>query len=1172
MNLTDNLLAYSRFRLILNSTNKPVEAELTEVNQGFEFYFQSPRERLIRKSLFEIFDISDDKQKEQWLDDFYKVAYCNDHFERELYFDSLDTTFKVSVSSPIEGEVITVLNEIQKDRVCNGLLSDILNNIPEAMFTMNSTGSIDFVNEHMSTLTGYSSEELMGKSMCSIVIKDSGDVEERFSKLRVNEVLTFESEQIAKNGTLIPVEVKLKVLVVDDEKKYFVIVRDITNYKDDERVFRTLFEQVPYGIALAASGGRSYLVNKALENILGYTAEEIYNMSFKDFTYPEDFDLNNVYYQDLLDGKIDNYSLEKRYVKKDGTIVPASLKVWKIKDPNTLSGKRIIAMVENLSEIKKNQQELEKFNRFFNLCYDNFLISDADGLIVDHNPKFEKTIGHSKKEIKGKKFLSFVHPEDLCKTLVEIRRLEGSKNTVNFRNRYKTKSGVYKHLEWVVVSNNSMYYAVARDITDTVMNQRRADEVESVYLAMQEAAPYPIILLDAKGEIKFVNKQTLQLWGYDSLSELEGKLITEFDDYFTSEGVKSVISKMKSGKLIEFVTSHKLKDGTKIPVEMRVIYLSIGKEELFYGMARDLTKDQEQEKKLQVKNELLNRSQKIAKLGSWHLNAVKNDFICSDEIYRILDIEPQYFDRTLDGFFSFVHPQEQIDLKEYFEYCVEKRVPYKITHRIMTNSNMVKYVEENATFEFDNEQGLIYVNGTMQDVTEKVLYQDELKIKNHNLNRFFENAHIGIVKNDLEGKFLEVNPEFLRITEYSLEELREMTNWDLTPMEFYSEEKKQLKNLLTEGKYGSYKKELITKTRHRVPVLINGVKTKDANGSEFIWSVIQDVTEEENYKDQLRQDIKKLQALLQLGKLLAFEIDLETDKIITIYNESDAKFFDKFKGLAELFYCIKEEHRILFSGTLQVIIDGGSYSQNEIQVNNGTRYNWYKVVLSRLDSRHSQNNLPRIFVTLRNIQSEKNTEYERLLSQEKERIRIARDVHDSIGQMLVATRLTLRTQVPKEVRSNYLEVDELLEEMVNESRLIINNFGEGLSSSSSLEEAFYSMAEKMNRVYPGEIKIHWKGNSEIEDLTKATHVFRIYQEALSNAIKYSSSSQIRINVRNVNHFFMDIIDNGVGYDTKTVAPGYGRINMIERSREINLDLKIESEIGKGTAIRLRPLR
>lgn len=138
--------------------------------------------------------------------------------------------------------------------------------------------------------------------------------------------------------------------------------------RESEERFRTMFEKAAISIALADLDGQIIDSNPAFEKMLGYSSNELRSMSFMDYTHPEDVQTNVELFEEAVWGKRDNYRMEKRYIRKDGSIVWVSLVSSIVKDAD---GKPmfLIAMMEDITEIKKledirhEKERLEIANR-----------------------------------------------------------------------------------------------------------------------------------------------------------------------------------------------------------------------------------------------------------------------------------------------------------------------------------------------------------------------------------------------------------------------------------------------------------------------------------------------------------------------------------------------------------------------------------------------------------------------------------------------------------------------------------------------------------------------------------------------------------------------------------------------------------------------------------------
>ncbi len=146
----------------------------------------------------------------------------------------------------------------------------------------------------------------------------------------------------------------------------------------------------------------------------------------------------------------------------------------------------LVAGWNHLSEVRKREvilaEKTEEIERFFTVSLDLLCIADVDGYFHRLNKSWEKTLGYSIEELQGKRFLDFVHPEDMEATLLAMKILDSGQEVLNFTNRYICKDGSYRWIEWRSIPYQEKFiYAAARDITE---RKKAEDELK----AAKEAA------------------------------------------------------------------------------------------------------------------------------------------------------------------------------------------------------------------------------------------------------------------------------------------------------------------------------------------------------------------------------------------------------------------------------------------------------------------------------------------------------------------------------------------------------------------------------------------------------------------------------------------------------------------------------------------------------------
>lgn len=149
---------------------------------------------------------------------------------------------------------------------------------------------------------------------------------------------------------------------------------------------------------------------------------------------------------------------------------------------------------------------------------------------------------------------------------------------------------------------------------------------------------------------------------------------------------------------------------------------------------------------------------------------------------------------------------------------------------------------------------------SLENAINLTITQNELLQKNRWYKEIFEISPVGIALNKMSGEFIDCNSALHNMCGYTKEEFIHLSYWDVTPIEYEEQETAQLKSLNLTGKYGPYEKEYIHKDGHRIPVLLNGVKSVDDDGEEYIWSVIQDMSAQKLIEENLRTEKEKAES------------------------------------------------------------------------------------------------------------------------------------------------------------------------------------------------------------------------------------------------------------------------------------------------------------------------
>lgn len=198
--------------------------------------------------------------------------------------------------------------------------------------------------------------------------------------------------------------------------------------------------------------------------------------------------------------------------------------------------------------------------------------------------------------------------------------------------------------------------------------------------------------------------------------------------------------------------------------------------------------------------------------------------------------------------------------------------------------------------------------------------------------------------------------------------------------------------------------------------------------------------------------------------------------------------------------------------------------------------------------------------------------------QERERRRLSRDLHDGIGQMLTGLKFQIEALTGKKDdigRESVEMLKEIISDVIKEVRRVSFNLRPTVLSDYGLSSGIRNIVKELDVYTEANLSFSNKSNFNMRlDKKVETHLYRITQEAINNALKYSKSNKIEIKLwHNTEVIGISIKDYGVGFNLSEkenkdlkAESGHGIFNMKERASFINAELRIKTAHGKGTEI------
>ncbi|MBN1367745.1 MAG: PAS domain S-box protein [Dehalococcoidales bacterium] len=309
--------------------------------------------------------------------------------------------------------------------------------------------------------------------------------------------------------------------------------------------------------------------------------------------------------------------------------------------------------------------------------------------------------------------------------------------------------------------------ALVKQIMERHQAQEAARESEHLYQLLADNVVDVIWTADMKFKMTYVSPSIKQQLGYTQdealILSLTGIVPPESLDIF-----RQTIKDWESGTFIRneerdyYVTESEnvRKDGSVIWTESRIRFMPATEERAAYllGVTRDITQRKKGIEQLRRSQARLAEAEKIAHLGHWDLDLVSNKLVWSDETFRIFGVNQPYSSSTYEDFLSFVHPADRKFVERSVSDALNEGNTYSIDHRIIRPDGNVRHVHEHGEVTFNEKRKPLRMFGTVQDITERVRIEEELRLLSFRLVQIQEEERQNISRelHDQVGQVLTV--------------------------------------------------------------------------------------------------------------------------------------------------------------------------------------------------------------------------------------------------------------------------------------------------------------------------------------------------------------------------------------------------------------------------------
>lgn len=994
------------------------------------------------------------------------------------------------------------------------------------------------------------------------------------------------------------------------EKLSRLVEQQTYTISKEKELSEAIINSLPGIFYLYNTKGQFYEWNENFKNVSGYSDEEISQMHPRDFfDEPERAYLESRIEDTFINGQ--SYA-ETYFYTKD------KRKIYYYFTGKTLNFKGEVCLLGtgiDLSKRKIAEDELkrseEQMISIFNNAIDAVVVMDINGFITHWNPKAEETFGWTTDEAVGNLLSNLIIPEyhreshnkgmerykrtgvgNVINKTIEITALnkEGKEFEVSLgissaflrgkvffigfisdisirKEAERLKEFERRDKEALINSTSDMIWSISKNFKLIAANEAFLNSYKT----------YTDITLNVGDDVlqktKVHNVDFLKHW-----QDLYDKALTG-----ESYTIETIVPETENSELQYIETS------------FNPIYL----DDTIEGVAcyaRDVTQSRKYQKEITEYNKKLTTAQKIANMGYWELNLIKNKMFWSDQVYAIWEVDKEKFEVSFDNYYDTIHYDDKASFDDHHQNVLKELTSLDIKHRIKLPNGKIKWVHKLGNIIYNSEKKPIRLEGTVQDITEQKLAIIELEEQNLFIKTALENLPIGIAVNKIDdGSVTLMNKPFSEIYGWPEDELNDMESFfeKVYPDPIYRKQiKEQIISDLQSGDHNRMNWEGVKITTKKGKQRIVNAKNIPLYDQNLMISSVLDITEKALAEEQLLISNERYEYVTKATYDAIWDWDFKTghlywgDGFKTIFGY---KNIDKTVNSWENNIHPDDAERVLKG--INAAINGTKKSWTDeyrFRKGDGT-YAFVKdkgIILRNVDRKATrmigaiqditkqkeyEQHILDINTKLRNLSAHLQT------AREEERIFIAREIHDELGQQLTGIKLDV-AWLKNKAETHYPEGKERIERLIesinatiNKVRKIATNLRPGVLDDLGLEAAIEWHFQQFKE--QNELECHITTSQLNHNYGKAinTAVYRIFQEALTNINRHANATEVDVKLyEQDHHLILEVSDNGKGIsDTeKNNTKSLGITGMKERAVILDGEFTITQQESGGTLIKV----
>jgi PAS domain S-box-containing protein len=726
------------------------------------------------------------------------------------------------------------------------------------------------------------------------------------------------------------------------------------------------------------------------------------------------------------------------------------------------------------------------------------------------------------------------------------------------------------------------YGGSCTDITERMEAEERRREYENAI----EGAEEMITVVDRHHRYVIANRAFLKHRNM-TREQVVGRPVPEVLNKGVYESlVKEKLDESFQGKVIKY--------------EMKYTYPEFGERELFVSylpiegptgvdriacILQDITDRKRMEQVLRESEEALREAQRVAQVGSWTQDVQTNELTWSDEMYRIHSRDPNLGPPSSDELARLFTTESWERLTAAREAALQTGHVADHDLELIRPDGSHRWIYARGEVETDESGRPVRFRGIAQDITERRRANEELQNSEVKYRTLVETTGTGYLIIDSQGKVLDANQEYVRLSGHGA--LREILGRSV--IEWTAEKEKQrnaeaVAQCAKDGFIRNFVTEYVGGKGQTTFIEVNA--TVEGKGESLrIVSLCRDVTERKAAERALRETEGRFRTIANTAPVMIWMSG--PDKLCTYFNKPWLDFTgrpvetqlgngwtegvhpDDLSGCMATYsqsFDRREPFRIEYrlkrhDGEYRWIVDVGVPRFEA----DGSFAGYIGSCVDDTEHREGVEALRTVGGRL-------------IQGQEQERKRIARELHDHISQRLamLAFELQQLQSTPRLSAGQRNERIGKLFKYTNQLASEIQALSHSLHSASleylGLVPAIQGFCDELAKTHKVTIDFVHSGVSNSLSADVALALFRVTQEALHNAVKYSGVRKFEVRLLGTpDQIQLTIRDSGVGFGPEAAMHGHGLglISMRERIVPLKGTISIVSKPKHGTEITVR---